>query len=80
LSQIVKVDPVKHAATLVRNAQLVEAVPQRTRQESVAHRGSAVSWRETIREGWKHWITLNANNLAWSALVIGGFLLTTLLM
>jgi hypothetical protein len=55
-------------------------VPQRTRQESVAHRGSAVSWRETIREGWKHWITLNANNLAWSALVIGGFLLTTLLM
>jgi hypothetical protein len=26
---------------------------------------------EIIREGWQHWVTLNANDLTWTALVIG---------
>jgi hypothetical protein len=33
-----------------------------------------------IHMGWKHWVALNANNLIWTALVIGGVLLTALLM
>ena len=33
-----------------------------------------------LREGWKRWLALNSNNLAWIALVSGGILLTTLLM
>ena len=34
---------------------------------------------ESFREGWKHWVTLNATDLTWMALVIGGVLFTTLL-
>jgi hypothetical protein len=33
-----------------------------------------------IREGWKRWVTLNATDLIWTALVIGGVLLTNWLM
>jgi hypothetical protein len=33
-----------------------------------------------LHEGWKHWLSLNSNNLAWIALVSGGILFTTLLM
>jgi hypothetical protein len=33
-----------------------------------------------IREGWKRWLALNSNNLAWIALVSGGILFTNLLM
>jgi len=33
-----------------------------------------------ILEGWKHWVALNANDLMWSAAVIGGVLFTNLLM
>jgi hypothetical protein len=35
---------------------------------------------ESFREGWKHWVTLNATDLTWTALVIGGVLLTSCLM
>jgi hypothetical protein len=35
---------------------------------------------EGFRDGWKHWVTLNANDLVWMALVIGGVLFTTWLM
>jgi hypothetical protein len=31
-------------------------------------------------DSWKHWVSLNANNLAWIALVMGGVLFTDLLM
>jgi hypothetical protein len=33
-----------------------------------------------IREGWKHWVTLNATDLIWTALVMGGVLFTSWLM
>src|SRR5205085_12395768 len=33
-----------------------------------------------LHEGWKRWLALNCNNLAWIALVSGGILFTTLLM
>lgn len=31
-------------------------------------------------KGWQTWIALNANELTWTALVIGGVLFTALLM
>ena len=70
----------EHAAILVRDAQLVEAMPQPAQHKGVVREESAGSWRDSIREGWKHWVTLNSNNLVWTALVVGGFFLTTLLM
>jgi len=35
---------------------------------------------DSFREGWKDWVTLNATDLTWMALVIGGVLFTALLM
>jgi hypothetical protein len=31
-------------------------------------------------DAWRQWVSLNANNLAWIALVLGGVLFTDLLM
>jgi hypothetical protein len=80
LTQIVEVNPLELAAVLARDTQPDETIPQLTRGESVVRRESAASRMEIIREGWKHWVALNANDLVWTALVIGGVLLTTLLM
>jgi hypothetical protein len=80
LTQIVQINPVELAAVIARDAQQDEATPQLMHNERVVRRESAASRIEFIRGGWKHWIALNANDLTWTALVIGGVLLTTLLM
>ena len=80
LTQIVEVNPVELAALLARDAQPDETTPQPAHNERVVRRKSAGSRMEFIREGWKHWITLNANDLTWTALVIGGVLFTSWLM
>jgi hypothetical protein len=80
LTQIVEVNPVELAAVLARDAKPEEIVPQPAHNEDVGPRESAGRRTEFIREGWKHWVTLNANDLVWTALVIGGVLFTTLLM
>ena len=77
LTQIVEVNPVELAAVLARDAQPDETMPQPMHNESVARRESAGGRMEFIREGWKHWVTLNGNNLIWTALVIGGVLFTS---
>jgi hypothetical protein len=80
LTQIVEVNPVELAAVLARDSQPEETVPQPAHNEGVVRRESTASRIEFIREGWKHWLTLNANDLVWTALVIGGVLFTALLM
>jgi hypothetical protein len=77
VTQIVEVNPLELAAVLSRDAQ---PIPQPTRGEGVVRRESTASRMQIIREGWRHWITLNANDLAWTALVIGGVLFTSWLM
>ena len=42
-------------------------------------RKNQASRTESIRGAWKQWLGLNANNLVWTALVIGDVLLATLL-
>ena len=34
----------------------------------------------SFSDAWKQWVVLNANNLIWTALVLGGVLVTDLLM
>ena len=80
LTQIVEVNPAELAAVLARDSQPEETVLQPAHNEGVVRRESTASRIEFIREGWKHWLTLNANDLVWTALVIGGVLFTTLLM
>jgi hypothetical protein len=80
LTQIVEVNPLELAAVLARDAQPRETIPQPTRAQGVGRRERTASRIEIIRDGWKHWVTLNANELIWTALVIGGVLFTSWLM
>ena len=79
LTQIVETNPEELAGALARDAQPEERVPQRAYSKTIVPRKRAGSRMESFREGWKHWVTLNATDLTWMALVIGGVLFTTLL-
>jgi len=80
LTQIVETNPVELARALERDARLDETMPQPAHSEAITPRKRAGGRMGSFREGWKHWVTLNANDLVWTALVIGGVLFTTLLM
>ena len=80
LAQIVEVNPVELAAVLARDSQPEETMLQPTHSEPVVPRKRAGGRMGSFREGWKHWVTLNANDLVWTALVICGVLFTSCLM
>ena len=80
MTQIVETNPVELAAALARDARPDETVPQRAHSEAVVSRKRARGRMDSFREGWKDWVTFNATDLTWMALVIGGILFTTLLM
>lgn len=80
LTQIVETNPVELAAALARDAQPDETMPQPAYSEAVVPRKREGGRMGSFREGWKHWATLNATDLTWTALVIGGVLLTSWLM
>jgi len=80
LTQIVETNPAELAGALARDAQADKAIPQPTRGAGVVRRKSTASRMGIIREGWQHWVTLNANDLTWTALIIGGVLFTSWLM
>ena len=79
-TQIVEVNPGELAAALARDAQPDETVPQPAHNEDVVLRERVGGRMASFREGWKHWVALNATDLIWTALVTGGVLFTTLLM
>ena len=80
LTQIVETNPVELAGALARDAQPDQTVPQRAHSKAVVSRKRARGRTDSFREGWKDWVTLNATDLTWMALVIGGVVFTTLLM
>jgi hypothetical protein len=80
LTQIVQTNPVELAEALARDAQPDETAPQRAYRKAVVPRKREGGRMGSFREGWKHWVTLNATDLTWTALVIGGVLFTSCLM
>jgi hypothetical protein len=80
LAQIVETNPVELAGALARDAQPGKTAPQPAYSKAVVSRTMARDRMASFRQGWKYWVSLNANNLAWTALVIGGVLFTSLLM
>ena len=80
LTQIVEVNPLELAAVLARDAQPNETTRQLAGGDGVVRRENAASRMGIIREGWRHWLTLNTIDLTWTALVIGGVLFTSWLM
>jgi hypothetical protein len=79
LTQIVETNPVELAGALA-HAQPDETAPQQAYSKAVVTRKRERGRIESFREGWKHWVTLNATDLIWTALVIGGVLFTNCLM
>jgi hypothetical protein len=79
LTQIVETNPVELAGALARDAQPNETVPQRVHSEGVVSRKKARGRMASFREGWEHWVSLNATDLIWT-LVIGGVLFTSWLV
>jgi hypothetical protein len=79
LTQIVETTPVELAAALARDVQPGETAPQPAYSKAVVSRKRARGRLESFRQGWKDWVTLNATDLIWTALVIGGVLFTSCL-
>jgi hypothetical protein len=48
--------------------------------EPLPYPGTSAARRPRVSVGWTQWLFLNANNLVWIALVVGGVLFTSLLM
>jgi hypothetical protein len=80
LTEIVETNPVELAAALARDAQPDETMQQRVNRKAVVPRKRAGGRMRSFREGWKYWVALNATDLIWTALVIGGVLFTSCLM
>jgi hypothetical protein len=80
LTQIVETNPLELAGALARDAQPDETMPQPAHSEAVVPRKRVDGRMGSIREGWQLWVALNANNLIWTALVIGGVIFTSCLM
>jgi hypothetical protein len=80
LTQIVQTNPVELAGALARDAQPDQTAPQRADSKAVVSRNRARRRMDAFHQGWKHWVTLNATDLIWTALVIGGVLFTSCLM
>jgi hypothetical protein len=80
MTQIVGVNPLELAAALARDAPPEETILQPTRGTDAVRLKSTASRMEIIREGWQHWVILNATDLTWTALIIGGVLFTSWLM
>ena len=79
-TQILETNPVELAGALARDAQPDATAPQPAHSEGVVSRKRAGGWMASFREGRKHWVRLNATDLIWTALVIGGVLFTDCLM
>jgi hypothetical protein len=60
--------------------RLDDAVLQPARYEKNRATGSAGNRMKFVRQSCKYWVALNANELAWTALIIGGVLCTSWLM
>jgi hypothetical protein len=80
LTQIVETNPVELASALARDAQPDDTMLQRAYSKAVVRRKWAGSRIGSFREGWKYWVALNATDLIWTTLVIGGVLFTSCLM
>jgi hypothetical protein len=80
MTQIVETNPVELAGALALDAQPDETAPQEAYSKAVVSRKRVRGRMESFRDGWKHWVALNSSDLIWTALVIGGVILTSCLM
>jgi hypothetical protein len=80
LTQVVQTNPVELAGALALDAEHDETAPREAYSRAVVSRKKARGGMESLREGWKDWVAFNTTDLIWTALVIGGVILTSCLM
>src|ERR1700752_2024690 len=69
LTQIVQTNPVEPAGGLAKGPQPGGTLPQQAHSEGVVSTKRARGRMQSFREGGKHWVSLNATDLIWTALV-----------
>lgn len=84
LARIIEIDPAELSAALARDASALEtAAPSVSVQHTPAaildrKRAKLAPMRGTlafVKDGWGRWLSLNATELTWTALLVGGGLL-----
>jgi hypothetical protein len=78
LARVVDTDPAKLAAALAIDAQAQEIVPISTHQPPTRPYERKRGAKEIVIEGGQRWLALNATELKWTALVVGGVALAAL--
>lgn len=83
LARIINIDPAELSAALERDAQVQEQelAPKLTLAQRVPAAGQDRK-RGTVaivKDAWKEWLGLNATELIWTALLVGGVVLTSLI-
>ena len=78
LARVVDTDPAKLAAALAIDAQAQEIVPISTHQRPTRPYERKRGAKEIVIEGGQRWLALNATELKWTALVVGGVALAAL--
>ena len=78
LARVVDTDPAKLAAALAIDGQAQEIVPISTHQRPTRPYERKRGAKEIVIEGGQRWLALNATELKWTALVVGGVALAAL--
>ena len=78
LARVVDIDPAELEAALARDAQVPVSAPILTDRTVAGVPARKRPAREVLTEGWNCWLALNANELTWMALVVGGTALAAL--
>jgi hypothetical protein len=77
-ARVVDVDPALLAAALGRDAQARNSWPMLTDRTATGVAAARPGARQVVIERWNRWLALNANELIWTALVVGGVALAVL--
>ena len=78
LARVVDTDPAKLAAARAIDARAQEIVPISTLQRPTRPYERRRGAKEIVIEGGQRWLALNATELKWTALVVGGVALAAL--
>ena len=78
LARVVDIDPTKLAAALAIDAQAQEVVPISTHQRPTRLYERKRGAKEIVIQGGQRWLALNATELKWTALIVGGVALAGL--
>jgi hypothetical protein len=78
-ARIVDIDPAELSAALAKDAQELETAPLPAHRPLAAAQGRKPRAVTAAIDAWRWWVGLNATELTWMALLVGGVALMALL-